>query len=632
MVLEVIILIKYQSLTFHLMQKRKKVPEATSQLKIFHVYTFELLLQESTNHCRVRSACKLDSHSTLLTMLQKIILSLLLATWFSVDCNPGPIDDILIDRYFVPKRCVREVKSGDFVRYHYNGTFTDGKRFDSSYERGTAFFGQVGQRWQIAGVDKGILGMCINERRKITVPPHLAHGSKGAGDTVPPDTTLVFDLVLLDIFNRADQVQTKVISTPKDCRRSVMRTDFVRFHFNGTLLDGTVFDSSYKRSQTQDSVVGEGLLIKGLDEGLLGMCVGEIRHFIIPPFLAFGEQGYGTGIPPHASVEYHILLEDLHNPKDDIIVETLKLPEPCARKSVAGDFIRYHYNASFLNGIMFDSSYQQNQTYNTYIGMGYMIAGIDKGLQGVCAGEWRRIILPPHLAYGQQGAGKDIPGSAVLVFDIHVIDFHNIKDPVQVDVLHRSEACNESSEVNDFIQYHYNCSLLDGTLLFSSHDYETPQNVLLGGDKIIDGLDEALRNMCVGERRTVIVPPHLGHGEKGAGIVPGSAVLRFELELLSLQKGVPEGYLFIWLQDSPVQPFEALDINKDHQVPLDEFSQFIKQQVSEGKGRLKPVRDPDSVIRDMFKNQDRNADGLITADELKLKVDEDSEKTRHEEL
>ncbi|XP_073773521.1 peptidyl-prolyl cis-trans isomerase FKBP9 isoform X3 [Danio rerio] len=363
--------------------------------------------------------------------------------------------------------------------------------------------------------------MCINERRKITVPPHLAHGSKGAGDTVPPDTTLVFDLVLLDIFNRADQVQTKVISTPKDCRRSVMRTDFVRFHFNGTLLDGTVFDSSYKRSQTQDSVVGEGLLIKGLDEGLLGMCVGEIRHFIIPPFLAFGEQGYGTGIPPHASVEYHILLEDLHNPKDDIIVETLKLPEPCARKSVAGDFIRYHYNASFLNGIMFDSSYQQNQTYNTYIGMGYMIAGIDKGLQGVCAGEWRRIILPPHLAYGQQGA---------------------------------------------------------------------------------------------------------------AGIVPGSAVLRFELELLSLQKGVPEGYLFIWLQDSPVQPFEALDINKDHQVPLDEFSQFIKQQVSEGKGRLKPVRDPDSVIRDMFKNQDRNADGLITADELKLKVDEDSEKTRHEEL
>uniref|UniRef100_A0A8C1VTC4 peptidylprolyl isomerase n=1 Tax=Cyprinus carpio TaxID=7962 RepID=A0A8C1VTC4_CYPCA len=562
-------------------------------------------------------------------LLQEIILSLLLATWFSVDCNPGPIDDIAVDRYFIPKRCIREVKSGDFVRYHYNGTFTDGKLFDSSYDRGAAFFGQVGQKWQIAGVDKGILGMCVNERN---IPKHTFYIHQTKCDKVPPDTTLVFDLVLLDIFNRADQVQTKVISTPKKCKRSVMRTDFVRFHFNGTLLDGTVFDSSYKRSQTQDSVVGEGWLIKGLDEGLLGMCVGEIRHFIIPPFLAFGEKGYGTEIPPHASLVYHILLEDLHNPKDDIIVEVMEAPEPCTRTSVAGDYIRYHYNASFLNGITFDSSYQYNHTYNTYIGMGYVIAGIDKGLQGVCTGERRRIILPPHLAYGQQGAGKDIPGSAVLVFDIHVIDFHGVKDTVQVDITHKSEACNETSEVNDFIQYHYNCSLLDGTLLFTSRDYETPQDVVLGGGKIIDGLDEALRNMCVGERRTVIVPPHLGHGEKGAGIVPGSAVLRFELELVSLQKGVPEGYLFIWLKESPVQLFEELDINKDQQVSLEEFSQFIKQQVSEGKGRLKPAQDPDSVIMDMFKNQDRNADGLITQDELKLKVDEDAEKTHHEEL
>ncbi|XP_059386628.1 peptidyl-prolyl cis-trans isomerase FKBP10 [Carassius carassius] len=565
-------------------------------------------------------------------MVRRVILSLLLATWFSVDCNPGPIDDIAVDRHFIPKNCIREAKSGDFVRYHYNGTFTDGKLFDSSYDRGAAFFGQVGQKWQIVGVDKGILGMCVNERRRITVPPHLAYGSQGAGDKVPPDTTLVFDLVLLDIFNRADHVQTEVIITPKECKRSVMRTDFVRFHFNGTLLDGTVFDSSYKRSQTQDAVVGEGWLIKGLDEGLLGMCVGEIRHFIIPPFLAFGEKGFGTEIPPHASLVYHILLEDLHNPKDDIIVEVMEAPEPCTRKTVAGDYIRYHYNASFLNGITFDSSYQYNHTYNTYIGMGYVIAGMDKGLQGVCTGERRRIILPPHLAYGQQGAGKDIPGSAVLVFDIHVIDFHGVKDPVQVDITRKPEVCNETSEVNDFIQYHYNCSLLDGTLLFTSRDYETPQDVVLGGDKIIDGLDEALRNMCVGERRTVIVPPHLGHGEKGAGIVPGSAVLRFELELVSLQKGLPEGYLFIWLEESPVQLFKELDINQDQQVPLEEFSKFIKQQVSEGKGRLKPAQDPDTVIMDMFKNQDRNSDGLITQDELKLKVDEDAEKTHHEEL
>ncbi|KAK1794452.1 hypothetical protein P4O66_011322, partial [Electrophorus voltai] len=502
------------------------------------------------------------------------------------------------------------------------------------YDRGIAFFGIVGQGRQIAGVDRGIMGMCINERRMITVPPHMAYGSQGAAETIPPDTTLVFDLLLLDVFNRADQVQTQVINTPENCTRSVMRTDFVRFHFNGSLLDGTKFDSSYDRAQTQDTLVGEGWLVSGLEQGLLGMCVGEIRSFIIPPFLAFGEKGYGKVIPPHATLLYDILLVDLHNPKDDITVEIQEVPKHCTRKSVIGDYIRYHYNGTFLNGVTFDTSYQRNSTYNTYIGLGYVISGMDQGLQGVCVGERRKITIPPHLAYGQHGAGKDIPGSAVLVFHIHVIDFHNPKDTVQVEVTFKPEHCNETSELNDVIVYRYNCSLLDGAVLFTSADYEAPQSVVLGADKVIDGLDEALAGMCVGERRTAIVPPHLGHGERGAGDVPGSAVLRFELEIISIQKGVPEGYLFVWLDESPAELFQALDMNQDSEVLLEEFSDFIKQQVAEGRGRLKPAQDPELVIGNMFKNQDRNSDGRITADELKLKVEEDTEKekARHEEL
>ncbi|XP_026873526.2 peptidyl-prolyl cis-trans isomerase FKBP10 isoform X1 [Electrophorus electricus] len=562
------------------------------------------------------------------------ILSVMISLSSYVDCNPGPVEDIVVDRYSVPKRCIREVKNGDFVRYHYNGTFTNGTQFDSSYDRGIAFFGIVGQGRQIAGVDRGIMGMCINERRMITVPPHMAYGSQGAAETIPPDTTLVFDLLLLDVFNRADQVQTQVINTPENCTRSVLRTDFVRFHFNGSLLDGTKFDSSYDRAQTQDTLVGEGWLVSGLEQGLLGMCVGEIRSFIIPPFLAFGEKGYGKVIPPHATLLYDILLVDLHNPKDDITVEIQEVPKHCTRKSVIGDYIRYHYNGTFLNGVTFDTSYQRNSTYNTYIGLGYVISGMDQGLQGVCVGERRKITIPPHLAYGQHGAGKDIPGSAVLVFHIHVIDFHNPKDTVQVEVTFKPEHCNETSELNDVIVYRYNCSLLDGAVLFTSADYEAPQSVVLGADKVIDGLDEALAGMCVGERRTAIVPPHLGHGERGAGDVPGSAVLRFELEIISIQKGVPEGYLFVWLDESPAELFQALDMNQDSEVLLEEFSDFIKQQVAEGRGRLKPAQDPELVIGNMFKNQDRNSDGRITADELKLKVEEDTEKekARHEEL
>lgn len=54
---------------------------------------------------------------------------------------------------------------------------------------------------------------------------------------------------------------------------------------------------------------------------------------------------------------------------------------------------------------VFSPSYEHNNTYNTYIGLGYVISGMDKGLQGVCMGERRRITIPPHLAYGQQGVG-----------------------------------------------------------------------------------------------------------------------------------------------------------------------------------------------------------------------------------
>ena len=50
------------------------------------------------------------------------------------------------------------------------------------------------------------------------------------------------------------------------------------------------------------------------------------------------------------------------------------------------------------------------------------------------------------------------------------------------------------------------------------HDYDSLQDAVLGWDKVIDGLDEGLRGMCVGEKRLITVPPHLGHGEKGGEI------------------------------------------------------------------------------------------------------------------
>lgn len=63
----------------------------------------------------------------------------------------------------------------------------------------------------------------------------------------------------------------------------------------------------------------------------------------------------GSDIPGQASLVFDVVLLDLHNPKDGITVTNQVVPESCTRKSVAGDFVRYHYNGSLLDGTFFDS-------------------------------------------------------------------------------------------------------------------------------------------------------------------------------------------------------------------------------------------------------------------------------------
>ena len=89
-------------------------------------------------------------------------------------------------------------KDGDTLVVHYTGTLTDGKQFDSS--RGRAPFEvKLGQRRVIAGWEQGLQGMKVGEKRKLTIPPDLGYGARGAGAAIPPNATLVFDVELLEI-------------------------------------------------------------------------------------------------------------------------------------------------------------------------------------------------------------------------------------------------------------------------------------------------------------------------------------------------------------------------------------------------------------------------------------------------
>ena len=89
--------------------------------------------------------------------------------------------------------------AGQNVKVHYTGWLTNGTKFDSSKDRGDPFVFPLGRGHVIKGWDEGVAGMKVGGKRKLTIPPALGYGPRGAGGVIPPNATLVFEVELLGV-------------------------------------------------------------------------------------------------------------------------------------------------------------------------------------------------------------------------------------------------------------------------------------------------------------------------------------------------------------------------------------------------------------------------------------------------
>ncbi|TRY67786.1 hypothetical protein TCAL_02929 [Tigriopus californicus] len=113
-------------------------------------------------------------------------------------------------------------------------------------------------------------------------------------------------------------------------------------------------------------------------------------------------------------------------------LEVVEKVDSCEKQAKNGDLLTMHYTGTLEDGTKFDSSLDRSEPFKFQIGVGQVIKGWEEGIVGMCVGEKRKLIVPPELGYGEQGAGDVIPGGATLYFDVELLETDEGPTPVNV--------------------------------------------------------------------------------------------------------------------------------------------------------------------------------------------------------
>ncbi|MFO0964369.1 MAG: FKBP-type peptidyl-prolyl cis-trans isomerase [Gemmataceae bacterium] len=195
--------------------------------------------------------------------------------------------------------------------------------------------------------------------------------------------------------------------------------DSVSVVYTGRLRSGKQFDAN----DVDDPFtfeLGKKVVIKGWDEGLVGMKIGGTRKLIVPPDLAYGDREI-PGIPANSELIFEVELLDINGSKEPkLTIKDIKEGEGRAAK--AGDTVEVHYTGKLADGTKFDSSRDRDKPFEFRLGAGKVIKGWDRGVVGMKVGGKRELVIPPELGYGKRGT-PTIPPNAELYFEVELLRF-----------------------------------------------------------------------------------------------------------------------------------------------------------------------------------------------------------------
>jgi FKBP-type peptidyl-prolyl cis-trans isomerase len=335
-------------------------------------------------------------------------------------------------------------KKGDVVKMHYTGWLTDGKKFDSSRDRGQPIPVEVGRGKVIAGWDEAIPMMTVGEKAKLTIPPQLAYKEAGRKGVIPPNATLIFEVELVGIlwsFRSLDPERKQVASgmeyeiVAPGAGAPAKPTDYVEFRYAAWKGDGQLV-----------TYVEDELAKRGKPMRSPGAVLGELRSTFLQNALALVPRGGAACFQISASGCWPDKLPPGFKPEDpilwrievsDVIDVAFSMPDPSKLAKTpsglayevirAGDGkspgptsrVTAHYAGWLTDGKRFDSSFHRGEPMP--FSLTQVIKGWIEGIQLMKPGAIYRFVIPPALGYAEEGFAPDIPPGATLVFVVQLV-------------------------------------------------------------------------------------------------------------------------------------------------------------------------------------------------------------------